>query len=90
MLGVFPFAIHFILSGVTWDLNKENTMSVHDCMEISFHLEEKEEETADGEKVVAFFQKVRELAPFTALATRSASADLRRRWHRRSSASRSR
>ena len=34
--------------------------SVYDSMEISFHLEEREEETSDGEKVVAFFQKVKE------------------------------
>merc|ERR1719164_184887 len=33
-------------------------MKVHDSMEISFTLEEREEETDSGEKVVAFFQKV--------------------------------
>ena len=57
ILGVFPFAIKFVLAGVEWDLEKENTMKVHDSMEISFTLTEREEETADGEKVVAFFQK---------------------------------
>lgn len=57
ILGVFPFAIHFVLAGVEWDLDKENTMKVYDSMEISFTLEEREEETPDGEKVVAFFQK---------------------------------
>lgn len=57
ILGVFPLAIHFVLSGVEWDTEKENTMAVHKSMEISFELQEREEETADGEKVVAFFQK---------------------------------
>ena len=57
ILGIFPMAIHFVLAGVQWDLEKENTMSVHDSMEISFTLTEREEETETGEKVVAFFQK---------------------------------
>ena len=26
ILGLFPFAIHFVLSGVEWDLERENTM----------------------------------------------------------------
>ncbi len=57
ILGVFPMAIHFVLAGVEWDLERENTMSVHNSMEISFELTEREEETPDGETVVAFFQK---------------------------------
>ena len=57
ILGVFPFAIHFVLAGVEWDTERENTMSVHSSMEISFELTEREEETPDGETVVAFFQK---------------------------------
>jgi hypothetical protein len=57
ILGVFPMAIHFVLSGVNWDTEKENTMTVHNAMEISFSLEEQEVETEDGQKVVAFFQK---------------------------------
>merc|ERR1719201_2753916 len=68
ILGIFSFAIHFVLAGVEWDTEKENTMKVHNAMEISFHLEEKEEETEDGEKVVAFFQKVerfKNFIPFT-------------------------
>ena len=45
-----------LLSGVQWDTTKENTMNVHNAMEISFTIEEKEEEI-DGEKVVTWFQK---------------------------------
>jgi len=68
ILGIFSFAIHFVLSGVQWDTNKENTMTVHNAMEISFEITEKEEETDDGEKVVAFFQKrerFKNFIPFT-------------------------
>jgi len=68
ILGIFPMAIHFVLAGVEWDLEKENTMSVHNAMEISFTIEEKEEELADGQKVVAFFQKrerFKNFIPFT-------------------------
>lgn len=68
ILGIFPFAIHFVISGVQWDTEKENTMTVHNAMEISFTLEEREEETASGEKVVAFFQKrerFKNFIPFT-------------------------
>jgi len=68
ILGVFPFAIHFVLAGVEWDTDKENTMNVHNAMEISFTLEEREEETESGEKVVAFFQKrerFKNYIPFT-------------------------
>ena len=68
ILGVFPIAISFVLAGVEWDTERENTMSVHNAMEISFTLEEREEETADGEKVVAFFQKrerFKNYVPFT-------------------------
>ena len=67
ILGVFPLAIHFVLSGVEWDLNKENTMSVYNSMEISFVLQEREEETPEGEKVVAFFQKVERFKNFIPL-----------------------
>lgn len=68
ILGVFPFAIHFVLAGVEWDLERENTMAVHNAMEISFTLTEREEETESGEKVVAFFQKeerFKNYIPFT-------------------------
>jgi hypothetical protein len=68
ILGVFPMAIHFVLAGVEWDTEKENTMSVHNAMEISFTIEEREEETASGDKVVAFFQKrerFKNYIPFT-------------------------
>jgi hypothetical protein len=68
ILGVFPFAIHFVLAGVEWETDRENTMSVHNAMEISFEITEREEETADGEKVVAFFQKrerFKNFIPFT-------------------------
>jgi len=68
ILGIFPMAIHFVLSGVQWDTEKENTMTVHNAMEISFTLTEREEETEDGEKVVAFFQKrerFKNFIPFT-------------------------
>ena len=57
ILGIFPLAIHFVLAGVQWDLEKENTMAVHNAMEISFTLEEREEQAEDGSTVVAFFQK---------------------------------
>lgn len=43
-------------------------MKVHDAMEISFTLTEREETTAEGEKVVAFFQKTerfKNFLPFT-------------------------
>ena len=53
ILGVFPLAIHFVLAGVEWDLERENTMKVYDSMEISFTLEEQEAD--DG--TVGFFQK---------------------------------
>merc|ERR1719353_1584802 len=68
ILGVFPMAIHFVLAGVEWDLERENTMAVHNAMEISFEITEKEEETESGEKVVAFFQKeerFKNFIPFT-------------------------
>jgi len=68
ILGVFPIAIHFVLAGVEWDLERENTMAVHNAMEISFKLTEREEQTADGETVVAFFQKeerFKNYIPFT-------------------------
>jgi len=57
ILGVFQIAIDFVLSGVEWDQERENTMAVHNAMEISFTLEEREETTSAGESVVAFFQK---------------------------------
>lgn len=56
ILGIFPFAIHFVLAGVEWDTSRENTMSVHDAMEISFTIEEREE-VIDGEKVTVFLEK---------------------------------
>jgi len=68
ILGVFPIALSFVLSGVQWDTSKDNTMTVHNAMEISFTLEEREEETPSGEKVVAFFQKrerFKNFIPFT-------------------------
>jgi len=68
ILGVFPMAIHFVLAGVEWDTSRENTMSVHNAMEISFEITEKEEETPDGETVVAYFQKrerFKNFVPFT-------------------------
>jgi len=68
ILGVFPFAIRFVLAGVEWDLERENTMSVHNAMEISFSITEREEDTEDGSTVVAFFQKrerFKNYIPFT-------------------------
>jgi len=68
ILGVFKIAIHFVLAGVEWDLNRENTMNVHNAMEISFEITEREEETEDGESVVAWFQKrerFKNYLPFT-------------------------
>ena len=68
ILGIFPLALKFVLAGVEWDLERENTMAVHNAMEISFEITEKEEETAEGEKVVAFFQKrerFKNFIPFT-------------------------
>jgi len=68
ILGIFKIAIHFVLAGVEWDLDKENTMKVHNAMEISFELQEREEETEDGETVVAWFQKkerFKNFIPFT-------------------------
>ncbi|EOD07238.1 hypothetical protein EMIHUDRAFT_350878 [Emiliania huxleyi CCMP1516] len=53
ILGIFPFALHFVLAGVVWDLEKENTNTVYQSMEISFTLEEEE----DDDGVVGFFQK---------------------------------
>jgi len=53
-------AINFVLAGVQWDLEKENTMAVHNAMEISFTLEENEE--------TGFFQKrerFKNYIPFT-------------------------
>lgn len=70
ILGVFPIAIHFVLAGVEWDVERENTMQVHNCMEISFELTEREEETESGETVVAFFQKeerFKNYIPFTSI-----------------------
>lgn len=29
ILGIFPFALHFVLAGVVWDLEKENTNTVY-------------------------------------------------------------
>lgn len=60
ILGVFPLAISFVLSGVEWDLERENTMAVHNAMEISFTLEENED--------TGFFQKrerFKNYIPFT-------------------------
>jgi len=57
ILGIFPFAIHFILAGVEWDSTRDNAMNVYNSMEISFDITEKEITTASGEKVVAFFNK---------------------------------
>ena len=56
ILGIFPMAIHFVLAGVDWDQNRENTMAVWNSMQISFDITEKEE-TIDGEDVVTFFNK---------------------------------
>jgi len=68
ILGVFPIALKFVLAGVEWDTERDNTMSVHNAMEISFELTEREEQTESGEKVVAFFQKrerFKNFIPFT-------------------------
>merc|ERR1719201_1394913 len=68
ILGIFSFAIHFVLAGVEWDTEKENTMKVHNAMEISFELQEREETLDSGDTVVAFFQKVerfKNFIPFT-------------------------
>lgn len=68
ILGVFPLAIHFVLAGVQWDLERENTMSVHNAMEISFYLTEEETTTPEGETVVGFFSKTerfKNFIPFT-------------------------
>lgn len=68
ILGIFPMALNFVLSGVQWDLEKENTMTVHNAMEISFTLTEREETTESGDTVVAFFQKeerFKNFIPFT-------------------------
>lgn len=56
IIGVFPMAIHFVLSGVEWDNARENTMGVHNMMTISFDITEKEE-NIDGKDVVTFFNK---------------------------------
>jgi len=56
ILGIFPFAIRFVLAGVTWDDKKEQTMNVWESMQISFDITEKEE-IIDGKEVVTFFNK---------------------------------
>lgn len=56
VLGIFPFAISFILAGVEWDTKRENTNCVYNTMAISFDITEKEEEI-DGKDVVTFFNK---------------------------------
>merc|ERR1712176_238999 len=57
ILGIFPLAIHFVLAGVEWDTDKENSMDVWNSMNISFDITEKEIEGPDGETVVALFNK---------------------------------
>jgi hypothetical protein len=77
ILGIFPFAIRFVLAGVTWDDKKEQTMNVWESMQISFDITEKEE-IIDGKEVVTFFNKreVRaspsSLRPLTRAATAQA------------------
>ena len=56
ILGIFPFAIHFVLAGVEWDTDTENQMQVWDSMQISFDITELETEV-DGEEVTKFFNK---------------------------------
>jgi len=68
ILGIFPMAIHFVLAGVEWDTSKENTMNVYNAMEISFVIEEREEDLDNGEKAVVWFQKkerFKNFIPFT-------------------------
>ena len=57
ILGIFPIAIHFVLAGVVWDTERDNTNVVYNSMEISFTLEEEEGEDENGEEIVGFFQK---------------------------------
>jgi len=57
VLGIFPFAIHFILAGVTWKEDRDNAMDVYGSMLIQFDITEKEVKTESGETVTAFFNK---------------------------------
>ena len=57
VLGIFPFAIHFILAGVTWKEDRENAMDVYGSMLIQFDITEKTVKTDDGKEVVGFFNK---------------------------------
>lgn len=57
VLGIFPFAIHFILAGVTWREDRENAMDVYGSMLIQFDITEKTVKTDDGKEVVGFFNK---------------------------------
>ena len=56
ILGIFPFAISFVLAGVKWEEERENAMNVWNMMNISFDITDKEEEI-DGETVTTYFNK---------------------------------
>ena len=56
ILGIFPFAISFVLAGVKWEEDRENAMNVWNMMNISFDITDKEEEI-DGETVTTYFNK---------------------------------
>uniref|UniRef100_A0A7S0LRG5 Uncharacterized protein n=1 Tax=Coccolithus braarudii TaxID=221442 RepID=A0A7S0LRG5_9EUKA len=56
ILGIFGIAIQFVLAGVQWDTDTENSMTCWNSMQISFDITEREE-TVDGEEVVALFNK---------------------------------
>ena len=55
ILGIFPFAISFVLAGVKWEEDRENAMNVWNMMNISFDITDKEEEI-DGETVPVVMQ----------------------------------
>jgi hypothetical protein len=70
ILGVFPFAITFVLAGVEWATDVDNVNTVWNSIQISFDITEREVETESGETVVGFFNKrerFKNVVPFTNL-----------------------
>jgi hypothetical protein len=68
ILGIFPFAITFVLAGVEWATDVDNVNTVWNSIQISFDITEREVQTADGETVVGFFNKrerFKNVVPFT-------------------------
>lgn len=53
ILGIFPLAIHFVLAGVEWDTDTENSMDVWNSMQISFDITERENDQGE----VSLFNK---------------------------------